>query len=100
MARRQRGKLDAPGGEEWVAANKKCVGPLTRETFESSLDFGAGAGLTDFELQPHSPRAPFRVLRSGLGPHGIRRIDEHCNTSGRGCQLTKKLQPLCRQLTR
>ena len=45
MARRQRGKLDPPDGEERVATDEESVGPLARKAVEGCMDFAAGAGI-------------------------------------------------------
>jgi len=43
MARRQRGKLDAPTEEEWVSGNQKRVRFVVRECREGVLDLAAVA---------------------------------------------------------
>ena len=98
MARRQVDQLDAPAGEEGVAADEQRVGPLAHKRCEGRIDLAAGAGVEDLDLQPHGARSRFHVSQRGLGSRSIGRIDEHGNASGSGHQLTQQFQPLCRQL--
>jgi hypothetical protein len=51
MARRKRRKLDAPADEECVGSDEQSVGPVAHECGESRLDFAAGAGVEDLNLQ-------------------------------------------------
>src|SRR6185369_4600526 len=95
MAHGQGGKLHPPAGEEAVAADEECVGPLACESYESRIDLAAGADVEDLDLQTDNPGSRLHVSYSGLG----RRIDwvhEGGNTGGSGHQLTQKFQPRSR----
>jgi hypothetical protein len=52
IARRQVCKLYPPDGEIGVATDKKRLGPLARDRCKSRIDFAAGAGVEDLNLQP------------------------------------------------
>src|SRR5215831_12718083 len=47
-------QVDTPAGEKGVGVDEKCVGPLAHKSCESRIDFAAGAGVDDLDLQPHS----------------------------------------------
>ena len=51
MARRERRKLDAPADEERIGGDEEGVGPVTHEGGKGRLDFAAGAGVEDLDLQ-------------------------------------------------
>ena len=51
MSRRERRKLDAPAKEEPVGGDEEGVGPVAHEGHEGRLDFAAGAGIEDLNLQ-------------------------------------------------
>jgi hypothetical protein len=53
MARRQVGKLHAPGGKKRVGAEQKRVGTFAHKRGEGQIDLLAGAGIEDLELQPY-----------------------------------------------
>src|SRR5262249_61139969 len=50
------------------------------------------------DLQSDRARRRIHFFQIGLGAHGIRWIDQHGDSSGRGGQLAQQTQPLCRQL--
>ena len=81
-----------------ISAYEEGVGPLARKSCEGRIDFVAGAGVEDLNLQPHGARCRFHIPQCGLRAGGIARIDEHGHTRGCGHQLTQEFQPLCRQL--
>src|SRR5262249_45312010 len=57
MARGERHKLDAAADEERVGGHEEGVGALTHEGGESRLDFAAGAGVEDLNLQSNGARS-------------------------------------------
>jgi hypothetical protein len=57
IARRERHKLDAPADEERVGRHEEGVDALAHESGESRLDFAAGAGLEDLNLQSNDARS-------------------------------------------
>ena len=91
--------MHTPADEKGVGADEEGVGPLAHKCCEGRIDFAAGAGVEDLDLQPHGAGSRFHVSQRGLGNRSIGRIDEHGHASGCGHQLTQEVQPLCRQLT-
>jgi hypothetical protein len=51
LARRKRRKLDAPANEEPVGGDEQGLGLLANEDCKGCLDFAAGAGVEDLDLQ-------------------------------------------------
>ena len=92
MAHRQKGQLETPGVEERVAGDKKGVGSLAPKGRKGGINFAAGAGVEDLDLQPHGARGRFHVSQRDLRIHGLGRIDEHGHTCGAGHQSTQQLQ--------
>src|ERR1700752_2101889 len=91
--------LNVPAVEEGVDADEECVGPLTRKCCEGSVDFAAGAGIEDLDLQSDAVSCCRHLSRRGLRIHSIGRIDENGHASCRWHQLMQERQPLCGQLT-
>jgi hypothetical protein len=67
MARGQGGELHPPAGEEAVAANEECVGPLACEGCESRIDLAAGADVEDLDLQTDRAGSRLHVAHRGRG---------------------------------
>src|SRR5262245_3687882 len=65
ISRREVCQLDASGEEEGAAADEESVRPLIRKGREGSIDFGAGVGIDDPDLQSHGARRRFHVPRVG-----------------------------------
>jgi hypothetical protein len=99
VARRERGKLHAPTGEEAVGSDEECVSPVAHEGCEGRLDFAAGTGLQHHGLQSESARRFRYVSQRGLGGRSIRRIDQYGDTNGLGHQLMQEPQPLGHNFT-
>jgi hypothetical protein len=58
MARRERRKLDPSADEERIGRDEQGVGPVAHEGGEGRLDFAAGAGVEDLNLQSDSASSP------------------------------------------
>jgi hypothetical protein len=54
--------LDPPAKEEGIGADEKRVGPLAHGRCQGSIDFAAGAGVEDLDLQPHGTRSRIRIV--------------------------------------
>ena len=100
MARRQKGKLHTSAVEERIAGDEKRVGPLAREGRKGRIDFAAGAGVDDLDLQAHGAGSRFHVSHSGSALAALAGLTSTRDTSGVGNQLAQELQPLCVQLCR
>ena len=98
MSCRQRGKLHAAAGQEGVVADEKGVGSFAHDRCKGCVDFAAGAGVDDLNLQSHGASSRLHVPQRGATNGRIHRIDEHGNASGSGHQLAQDFQPLCNQL--
>src|SRR5262249_14464150 len=71
---------------------------LPPKTCEGRIDFAAGTGVEDLDLQPHRAGGRLHIFQRGLRICGIGRIDENSHMSRSGHKLTQEFQPLCRQL--
>ena len=69
--RRHVGKLDAPGVEEGVRANKERVGTLAHESCERRIDVAAGTGLEDLELHADGAGGRLHVAQHRFGTRRI-----------------------------
>src|SRR5215468_5272471 len=98
MARRHVGKLQPPADEKYILADKEGVGPLSHKSRECFIDFTAGTGVEDLDLQSDGAGSRFQVSQRRLRVQNVGRIDEHGHTSRPGHQLTQEFQPLRRQL--
>ena len=81
MARRQRGKLDAPTEEEWVSGNQKRVRFVVRECREGVLDLAAVARADYIGLHADA-RSRFRHISQSALYNWVLRIDEYAHTRG------------------
>ena len=98
MARRHVGKLQPPADEKYILADKEGVGPLAHKSRECFIDFTAGTGVEDLDLQSDGAGSRFQVSQRRLRIQNVGRIDEHGHTSRPGHQLKQEFQPLRRQL--
>jgi hypothetical protein len=87
-------KLQAPVDEECVASDQKRVDPLTHERRKGHVDFAAGAGFGDQDLQPEGASGFGCLLYRGLCTCDIGRIDQHGNPDGLWYQIVQKTQLL------
>ena len=99
MARRQDGKLHAPGGEKRIGGNEERVGVIAYKRCEGSINLVAIVRVQDLDLQSEGARGLWYVAERGLGSRGIGRIDQHGNANGLGHQLMQKPQPLGHNFT-
>src|SRR5262249_202821 len=98
MPRRHVGKLQPPADEKYILADKEGVGPLSHKSRECVIDFTAGTGVEDLDLQSDGAGSRFQVSQRRLRIQNVGRIDEHGHTSRPGHQFTQEFQPLRRQL--
>jgi hypothetical protein len=56
VARRQHGKLNAPGIEERAWSDEQSIGLLARDTRKRLVDFAAGGDLANENLLPTDSR--------------------------------------------
>src|SRR5262245_3192481 len=93
MVRRKVRKLDAPGVEESVGADKERVSALARKRGERRIDLAAAAGVEDMQLHTHGAHSRLQVVAHGFGANGITWIDERGHTRGAGHQLMQQREP-------
>jgi hypothetical protein len=76
--------------QEWGGPDEQGIEVLTPNTFEGGIDFMAGVGIENLDLQAHAASGSLQISQCNLGARCIVWIDE----------LTQEFQPLCRQLGR
>jgi hypothetical protein len=98
MVSRQLSQLDPPVEQEGCAGYDEGVRSLAHKSGEGSIEFEAGAGVENLDLQPQSASSCSHVSQCRVSSGSIGRIDEHGNTNGPGHQRTQEFQSFCRQL--
>ena len=73
MARRQHGKLNAPGIEERAWGDEQSIGLLTRDTRKRLVDFAAGGDLAFEVVELRGPESA-RVALVVEGAEGIQAV--------------------------
>jgi len=67
--------LDAPGSEEWAAADEERVRPLIRKCREGGVDVGDVAGVENPKLQSHGAGGGLHIPQIGCGNRRFRWIE-------------------------
>src|SRR5262245_38056062 len=93
MARRQRGELPTPGGEQYAATDQQCAGARLNDGRKCSINFAWGFGVQAQEVTPESARRRLYVPRFAFESRRIW-ITEPGNSGWRRDQLMQQLQPL------
>src|SRR5262249_5563661 len=93
MARRQRGELPTPGGEQYAATDQQCAGARLNDGRKCSINFAWGFGVQAQEVTPESARRRLYVARFVFESRRIW-ITEPGNGGWRRDQLMQQLQPL------
>src|SRR5262249_46817996 len=93
MARRQRGELPTPGGEQYAATDQQCAGARLNDGRKCSINFAWGFGVQAEEVRPESARRRLYVPRFAFESRRIW-ITEPGNGGWRRDQLMQQLQPL------
>ena len=97
MARRQRGKLQAPADKEWVGGDDEPFGLVADKCCECRFDRAGIARLNDIDLHPDGGRRRSQVSRNGLGIRMVG-IDQQSDARDGGDELAQQAQSLCRQI--
>ena len=92
MACRQLGQLHAPGVQEGRLSYEDGVRSIALDSGKSRINFAAGAGVENLNLQSNSPGSRLYGSQCGLGIRHVGGIDQHGNALGPRHQLTQKLQ--------
>ena len=88
MARRQRGKLDAPHGEKRVVADNECIGRRRERLSKAVWISPLVVALKICICNAKACAAASTSFSSELGVQSIGRIDEHGHTHCSRHQLT------------
>ena len=91
MARREGSGLHSAAGEEWIAAEKKRVGPLVHHCYECGADFLTGPGVEDLA---YSNRASFRPYPKPEWPLNRPYVSFRRQRTGRFHQTMRPLPPV------
>jgi hypothetical protein len=98
LARCERCELDMKTGKELISGYEEGVGRLALKTSKGSIDFPAGAGIEDLDLQSHGLGCRPHLSQRGLGAGGIGWIDQYRHPCCARHQLAQQLETLGRQL--
>src|SRR5262249_47402448 len=84
VARCHNGKLNAAACEQRTPADEEGLATLAHHACKGYIDFVAGAGVENMDLQAQDGGGCLHFLQSALGGRSIRRIDQYGNASGVG----------------